>query len=87
MIGLVFRTLSSTIDFTYPSNSILLNVCEIMSLNFGVGHIFYIIFLTFIESKLLPVANTEITNSIDNDDPNNDKGIINLTMPGTKWFV
>lgn len=59
-----------------------------MSLKFGVGHIFYIVFITFVESKLLLVRNTEIRNSIDNGESNNnDKGSINLTMPGTKWFV
>lgn len=59
-----------------------------MSLKFGVGHIFYIVFITFVESKLLLVRNTEIRNSIDDGESNNnDKGSINLTMPGTKWFV
>lgn len=58
-----------------------------MSLKFGAGHIFCIIFFTFVESKLLRATNTEIKNRIDDNESNNDKGAINLTMPGTKWFV
>lgn len=58
-----------------------------MSLKFGAGHILCIIFVTFVESKLLPATKADdVDNSIDSGGANNDKGIINLTMPGTKWF-
>lgn len=91
MAGSVPWTLSSTIDFTSRSNqfnrNFKLNVCEIMSLKFSVGHIFCIVFVTFVESKLVPAAKAEVDNSIDSGSANNDKGSINLTMPGTKWFV
>lgn len=66
----------------------LFGTCERMSLKFGVGHIFCIIFISFVDSKLLPVDYTEIDdNSIDNNNSNNnEKGNgINLSMPGTKW--
>lgn len=91
MAGSVFRTLSLTTDFTSHSNlfgrKFKPNVCEIMSLKFSAGQIVCIIFVTFVESKVLPATEAEVDNSIDNSGANNDKGSINLTMPGTKWFV
>lgn len=91
MADSVSRTLSLAIDFTCHSNrfgrTFKLNACEIMSLKFSAGHIFCIVFVTFVESKLLPATKADVDNSIDNSGANNDKGTINLTMPGTKWFV
>lgn len=91
MAASVFRTLSLATDFTSGSNQfgrkLKLNACEIMSLKFSGRHIFCIVFVTFVESKLLPASKAEVDNSIDSGSANNDKGSINLTMPGTKWFV
>lgn len=58
-----------------------------MSLKFGVGHILCIVFVTFVEAKISPLAKADVENSIGDGSANNDKGVINLTMPGTKWFV
>lgn len=57
-----------------------------MSLKFSAGQIFCIVFVTIVESKVLPATKAEVENSIDDGGANNDKGSINLTMPGTKWF-
>lgn len=58
-----------------------------MSLKIGVGYIICVGFIILVEPKLLPATEAEIDNSIDSGDTNNDKGAINFSMPGTKWFV